>query len=220
LDLLEKRESPDRGFYPYTAVWRPSNRVLVQVLNQLGISTSSLLQFRDRLRGLVRANSGGGTLAALRPKSKSQIFMSMQYAIPTSQLEMAIERIRSSDFAAQNAGRVVEMKFLKHQDLSYLGPNSDGDAVGFNLWWLVDKPMKFTVLNSFEKLMKSMRGRPHWGKLHSPPSVEDMRAAYPRWAEFESIRTRLDPTGTFSIFRKDSMTTARNIDSTIETTFG
>jgi L-gulono-1,4-lactone dehydrogenase len=129
--------------------------------------------------------------------------MSMQYALPTSQIEIAIDRIRDSTFASQNKGRIVEMKFLKGQDLSYLGPNCDGDAVGFNLWWLVDEPTKLTVFDSFEETMKGMKARPHWGKFHTPPSVDYMQAAYPRWAEFEAVRKRHDPTGMFSIFRRD-----------------
>lgn len=202
VDLLEKRSTAAPGFHPYSAIWRPSNRRVVQLLNQLGVSTSTLLQWRDRLVGLLKGSSTG-TLATLRG-SQGQRFMSMQYALPVSQLGMAIDRIRSSDFAARNQGRLVEMKFLKHQDFSYLGPNSDGDAVGFNLWWLVDDSEKFTIFEPFEALMTNMKARPHWGKAHSSPSVEYVRSVYPRWAEFESVRARFDPTGTFSIFKADS----------------
>ena len=210
VELLEKRTTPGHGFHPYTAVWRPSNRIVVQLLNKLGVSTSSLLQWRDRLVGLLKGNSSGGALATLRG-SQDQSFMSMQYAVPVSQLDMAIDRIRNSNFAAQNPGRIVEFKFLKHQDLSYLGPNSDEDAVGFNLWWLVDNAARSTVFESFETLMKGMGARPHWGKAHTPPSIEEMRAAFPRWAEFEAVWARLDPKGTFSIFRPDSTATARPV---------
>jgi L-gulonolactone oxidase len=211
VELLEKRTAPGQGCHPYAAIWHPSNRIVVQLLNRLGVSTSSLLQWRDRLVGLLKGKSSGGTLATMRG-GQGQSFMSMQYAFPASQLDIAIDRIRSSTFSAQNPGRIVEFKFLKHQDLSYLGPNSDADAVGFNLWWLVDDAARFTVFESFEQLMKDMGARPHWGKFHTPPSIEEMRAAYPRWAEFEAVRARLDPTGTFSIFRPDSTTTATRSD--------
>jgi hypothetical protein len=124
----------------------------------------------------------------------------MQYGVPASQMEMAIERIRSSDFAAQNHGRVIEFKFLKGEDLSFLGPNCDGDAVLFNLWWLVDETNKLNAFDAFEETMRSIHARPHWGKYHRPPSREYMQATYPRWAEFEAVRKRFDPAGTFSIF--------------------
>jgi L-gulono-1,4-lactone dehydrogenase len=125
----------------------------------------------------------------------------MQYGVPASRMEMAIDRIRNSDFAAQNPGRIVEFKFLNGEDLSYLGPNCDGDAVCFNLWWLVDEPTKMNVFESFEDTMRSINAKPHWGKFHRPPPVEYLRAAYPRWAEFESVRKKFDPNDTFSIFR-------------------
>ncbi|MGH2257721.1 D-arabinono-1,4-lactone oxidase, partial [Enterococcus faecalis] len=69
-------------------------------------------------------------------------------------------------------------------------------------------PMKYTVFASFEQTMKSMGGRPHWGKYHAPPTLAEMQAAFPRWAEFEAVRRRLDPDGTFSIFRGDRSDTA------------
>jgi L-gulono-1,4-lactone dehydrogenase len=203
LEFLEKGTSRSKGYNRYTAVWRPSNRVVVQMLNRIGISTSSLLQLRDRSLGLLKSARSGGTVSALRG-DHGKVFMSMQYAVPASQTEMAIDRIRNSKFAAQNPGRVVEMKFMKGQDLSYLGPNCDGDVVGFNLWWLVDEPIKLTVFDPFEETMKGMNARPHWGKFHRPPSPEYMQAAYPHWARFESVRARLDPRNTFSIFHQDN----------------
>lgn len=214
VELLEKSAAPGQGFHAYAAIWRPSNRVVVQLLNRLGISTASLLQWRDRLVGLLTGSSSG-TLATLRG-SQGQSFMSMQYAVPTAQLDMAIDRIRASEFALQNSGRIVEMKFLKHQDLSYLGPNSDGDAVGFNLWWLVNESEKRAVFDTFERLMNDIKARPHWGKAHRSPTIEEMRATFPRWPEFESVRARLDPAGTFSIFRKDTASAAPDTASAAE----
>jgi hypothetical protein len=32
------------------------------------------------------------------------------------------------------------------------------------------------------------------------PDLEYMEKAYPLWSEFEAVRSRLDPRGTFSIF--------------------
>jgi FAD/FMN-containing dehydrogenase len=203
VECLESSTSKGDGFHRYGAIWRPSSRVAVQVLNQFGISTSSLLQIRDRCRWFLKSAGRSGRLFASRPDGDhGKVFMSMQYGVPASQMEMAIDRIRNSDFAALNPGRIVEFKFLKGEDLSYLGPNSEGDAVLFNLWWLVDEPEKLTVFDSFEETMRGIYARPHWGKFHSPPPMEYMKAAYPRWAEFDAIRTRFDPDNTFSIFQK------------------
>jgi FAD/FMN-containing dehydrogenase len=204
VECLEARQGKSEGFHRYNAIWRPSARLLVQLLNRCGISTSSLLQVRDRFLSFMNSARRRGTASKLKPDgAQSKVFMSMQYGVPASQMEMAIDRIRNSNFAAQNHGRVVEFKFLKGEDLSYLGPNCDSDAVLFNLWWLVDEANKLNVFDSFEDTMKSIHARPHWGKFHRPPSREYVQAAYPRWAEFEAVRKRLDPGETFSIFHQD-----------------
>jgi FAD/FMN-containing dehydrogenase len=201
VQCLESRASKADGFHRYNAIWQPSSRVVVQLLNKCGISTSSLLQIRDRYLSFAKSARSQGA-AALKPDGgHGKVFMSMQYGVPSTRMEMAIDRIRNSDFAAQNPGRIVEFKFVHGEDLSYLGPNCDGDAVCFNLWWLVDETTKVSVFDSFEETMQGINARPHWGKFHSPPLVEYMRAAYPQWAEFESIRKKFDPNDTFSIFR-------------------
>lgn len=203
VQCLESRASKADGFHRYNAIWQPSSRVLVQLLNKLGISTSSLLQFRDRHLSFARSARNRGASSALKADGdRGKVFMSMQYGIPASRIEMAIDRIRSSDFAAQNPGRIVEFKFIKGENSSYLGPNCDGDAVCFNLWWLVDESLKMNVFDSFEGIMKSINARPHWGKFHHPPVVEYMRATYPQWAEFEAVRAKFDPNNTFSIFQE------------------
>jgi L-gulonolactone oxidase len=204
VDALEKGAAGRRGFDRYSPIWRPSSKVVVQLLNRIGISTSSLLQIQDRYLGFVRSARSGGALSALKPEGeRGKVFMSMQYGVPVSKLDEAIDRVRTSAFAKENPGRVVEIKFLKGQDLTYLGPNSEGDVALFNLWWLVDDRTKMTVFEVFEKIMKGMNARPHWGKFHTAPSEEYMQAAYPGWASFEAVRKRFDPRGTFSIFRKD-----------------
>jgi len=204
VECLEARKEKTDGFHRYNAIWRPASRVLVQLLNRCGISTSSLLQLRDRFYWFMKSARRRGASSSLKPDGvHGKVFMSMQYGVPASQMEMAVDRIRNSNFAAQNRGRVVEFKFLKGKDLSYLGPNCDGDAVLFNLWWLVDEPNKLDVFDSFEETMQSIHARPHWGKFHRPPSREYMQATYPRWAEFEAVRSRFDPGGMFSIFDRD-----------------
>jgi hypothetical protein len=69
-----------------------------------------------------------------------------------------------------------------------------------NFWWLVAESVKHTVFDLFERNMKDFHARPHWGKLHSLPDLKYMAMAYPHWHDFEAVRSRLDPGGTFSIF--------------------
>jgi L-gulono-1,4-lactone dehydrogenase len=200
IECLETSSRQGAGYQRYNAIWRPSARFAVRLLNRLGISTSLLLQLRDRYRWAVRpkqyreAHTGGNA---------GKVFMSMQYGVSMSQLEDAVRKIKTSSFAAMNKGRIVEFKFLKGSDLSLLGPNAEGDSVLFNLWWLVDERSKLTVFDSFEETMRELQAKPHWGKFHHAPNIQYMQSAYAHWPEFEAIRSRYDPQGTFSIFDRE-----------------
>ena len=206
IECLEARSTPERGFHRYDAIWRPSARFVVHLLNRLGISTSLLLQIRDRVRFAIKPATYRA--APIAGDQTGQVFMSMQYGVPAHQLKEAVDKIKASSFAAQNPGRVVEFKFLAGNELSYLGPNAGGDAVLFNLWWLVEEKTKLTVFDSFEEIMTGLGARPHWGKFHHAPDVDYMRKAYPHWDEFEAVRSELDPGETFSIFDQPKLAAA------------
>ena len=49
----------------------------------------------------------------------------------------------------------------------------------------------------FERIMDHLDGRPHWGKRHFQTATT-LRARYPRWDDFQSVRKRLDPEGMFA----------------------
>ena len=50
-----------------------------------------------------------------------------------------------------------------------------------------------------EEIMNGYGGRPHWGKRHFK-TAETLAERYPRWDDFQRIRSRLDPEG---LFRND-----------------
>jgi FAD/FMN-containing dehydrogenase len=47
-----------------------------------------------------------------------------------------------------------------------------------------------------EAVFRAHGARPHWGKWHSHRAAE-LRALYPRWADFQRVRGAMDPAGTF-----------------------
>ena len=130
---------------------------------------------------------------SLRGERQREVGVTMQYSLAASQAPLAIERLRASDFAKLNPGRVLEMKFLKASEQCYLGPNSGRDAVLFNTFWFVDHAIKLSVFDLFEDLMMRLGARPHWGKLHKRQDVEYLRSVYPGWDEFETMRAKFDP---------------------------
>jgi L-gulonolactone oxidase len=47
------------------------------------------------------------------------------------------------------------------------------------------------------EIMSSYGGRPHWGKRHFQTAAS-LSELYPRWDDFQGVRARLDPEGSFS----------------------
>jgi L-gulono-1,4-lactone dehydrogenase len=177
VECLESQTEPAAGFHRYVDGWRPPSNFVVGVLNR----------YRGRAGDIWR-------------HMRRQVRSSMQYGVPSSQLEATINLIQASSFSATHPDGIVELKFLRGKGDSYLGPNADGDAVLFNMFWLADKDESLNVFDQFEHTMRSIHARPHWGKLHRAPDVEYMKLSYPGWSQFRNVQAKFDPNGAFSIF--------------------
>lgn len=132
-----------------------------------------------------------------RAQSPAEARTSMQYAVPNRDWEAVVAAIRASGFARDNAGQIMEMKFVQGNDLSFLGPNAGQDAVCFNVYWMVPRDALMVVLLPFEDIMLSFNARPHWGKDHRRPDAGYLARALPDWPAFETVRKRLDPDDMF-----------------------
>ena len=192
LKCLETSAEPQRGFRPYVAgdgpYWGNQNFKSTGV-QEAKAAMRRIARYFPALERASKSVRGG------RPRN---VGVTMQYSIDASQAPLAIERLRASDFAKRNPGRIMEMKFLKGSEQSYLGPNSGYDAMLFNTFWFVDEAVKLSVFDLFEDAMMRLGGRPHWGKLHKRQEVEHLRSVYPEWDKFETVRTKLDPNQTFA----------------------
>jgi L-gulonolactone oxidase len=191
---LEKRPTAAWRFHPY-----------VTDDNALWINRDITSRILGRLRGEIERvgmRLRGEPITPPQP-DRPQVWNSMQYAMPADRADETIDRIRASEFARLYPGRVVELKFLKGVDHSFLGPNAEGDTVTFNLWWVVDEAVKYTVFETFEEVMLGLNGKIHWGKFHRAPDLAYVKKVYPRWAAFDAVRKKYDPTGMFSIFDEE-----------------
>jgi predicted dehydrogenase len=186
LKCLETSVEPQKGFRPYVAGDRPYWGD--QSLKSTGIrrAKAAFRRISSYYPALER------TARSVKGERPREVGVTMQYSLAASQAPLAIERVRASDFAKLNPGRVLEMKFLKASEQSYLGPNSGHDAVMFNTFWFVDNAIKLTVFDPFEDLMMRLGGRPHWGKLHKRQDVEYLRSVYLGWDKFETVRAKFD----------------------------
>ena len=191
LKCLETSAKPQEGFRPYVAGNGP------YWANQ-SLKSRGVQQTKATLRRIASYYPAFERAAKrIRGERPRDVGVTMQYSLAASQTPLAIERLRSSDFAKRNPAQVMEMKFLKASEQSYLGPNSGQDAVLFNTYWFVDKAIKLTVFDPFEDIMMHLGGRPHWGKLHKRQTVEYLRNVYPEWDKFEMVRAKFDPNRTF-----------------------
>jgi L-gulono-1,4-lactone dehydrogenase len=192
LRCLETRAESKKGFRPYVAGDVP----FWGIANMKSATINRAKPHVHRIASLHPA-LWAAAKRAMRPKSQ-QVAVSMQYGVAAWQAAAAIEQLRSSEFSRSNPSRVLELKFLKGSDLSYLGPNAGYDSVLFNTWWFVDEAVKMKVFDSFEDLMLRLGARPHWGKLHRRVDIEYLRAVYPDWDRFEAVQLRVDPNHMFS----------------------
>ncbi len=171
LKCLETNVEPQKGFRPYVAGDEP-------YWGDQGAKSTGLRRAKAAVRRIAsyypRLERTAKSLKGERPRD---VGVTMQYSLAASQASLAIERLRASDFAKLNQGRVLEMKFLKASEQSYLGPNSGQDAVLFNTFWFVDHAIKLSVFDPLEDLMMRLGARPHWGKLHKPQDIEYYEAS-------------------------------------------
>ena len=193
---LETRTEPEKGFRPYVAgdgpFWGDES------WNSAGVGRA-----KAALRRIANVHPAVARIAKVaRGPKRQQVYMTMQYGVAASRAPIAIEQLRASDFARLNPGRVLEIKFLKGTEQSYLGPNAGCDAVLFNTWWAVDEAVKLNVFDPFEEVMQRMGARAHWGKLHKRQDIGYLRAVYPGWDRFEAVRAMFDPDQMFGTLNR------------------
>ncbi len=147
LRCLETSAEPQKGYRPYVAGNGP-------YWGEQSLKSTGVRRAKAALRRIASLHPALERAAkSVKSERPPEVGVTMQYAVGASQASLAIERLRSSDFAKLNPGRVLEMKFLKASEQSYLGPNSGQDAVLFNTYWFVDEAVKLTVFDLFEDVM-------------------------------------------------------------------
>jgi FAD-linked oxidoreductase len=124
------------------------------------------------------------------------VFREMEYAVPReSGLEALREVRRWIDDSGMNISFPVEIRTTPADDIA-LSTSSDRESMylAFHMNEQTDHRAYFTGV---EDILRTYAGRPHWGKLNTRTAA-DLAPAYPRWAEFQAIRDRLDPDRIFS----------------------
>lgn len=122
-------------------------------------------------------------------------FYEMEYAIPREHGADAVRAVR--DYVESSGLFIsfpVEVRFTAADDI----PLSTGSGrascyIAVHVYKGMEHAQYFRAV---ESIMDELGGRPHWGKLHFQ-TAETLAPLYPRWDEFQAVRRRLDPIGTF-----------------------
>ena len=127
-------------------------------------------------------------------------FTEMEYGIPRAHGREPVRRVL--DLAARPELSVsfpIEVRFVAADDAS-LSPSFERDTCYVAVHHDRRRPDRWEpYFRGVEEIMSDYGGRPHWSKRHFR-TAESLAPLYPRWADFQAARARLDPNG---VFRND-----------------
>jgi FAD-linked oxidoreductase len=119
----------------------------------------------------------------------------VEYALPAALAVEALRRTRALiEREKLRVNFVVELRFAAGDD-AWLSPSHGRDSCYLGAY-MARAPGLERYFACFEAEMLSLGGRPHWGKQFNATAAQ-LRAAHPRFDEFNQLRRRLDPRGMF-----------------------
>ncbi|SCL57555.1 L-gulonolactone oxidase [Micromonospora citrea] len=123
-------------------------------------------------------------------------FVEMEYGLPREALGEALGALRRIvDGLPFKVLFPVEVRFTAADDI-WLSHGYGRESAYVAIHQYVGMPYE-PYLRAFEQVAEGLGGRPHWGKLHWR-DAGSLAAAYPRWADFQAVRDRLDPDRLFT----------------------
>lgn len=129
------------------------------------------------------------------PNVRTVQFNEMEYTVPAEQglacLQEIVDVIRARDFPVFFP---IEYRYTAADDTALgMFAGRAGASISVHQYHKQDYQALF---NAIEPVFRRHQGRPHWGKLHTL-GAKDLRATYPRFDEFLTVRRRVDPQGRF-----------------------
>ena len=123
-------------------------------------------------------------------------FTEMEYALPRDRTPEAVRRVME---VIERRGFAVpfpiEVRTVAPDD-AFLS-TAAGRQSGFVAVHMYRQMPWQPYFRAVESIMVELGGRPHWGKRHFQTAAT-LRARYPDWDRFQSVRARLDPEGRFA----------------------
>ena len=127
-------------------------------------------------------------LASVRPMK----FNESEWHVPRDQGIACLREIILAIEKHNEAFFPIEFRFIKGDD-AWLSPFHGRDSCSIAVHAAADEPYDY-LIKDCTPIYRAHQGRPHWGKLHAMGAAE-LRAMYPRWQDFQSVRKQFDPQG-------------------------
>lgn len=129
------------------------------------------------------------------PTERDVKFMEMEYNLPIERFELVLSEIREA-IKNNNFQTLlpIEIRFVKG-DSVWLSPAYQRDSVYFAIHTYITEDYR-PYFDCMESIFKKHEGRPHWGKWHTLKRT-DLQKIYPKFEEFNKIRSEFDPNGIF-----------------------
>jgi len=122
-------------------------------------------------------------------------FVETEYAVPRESLHDVLREFRAAIPRLRHPVMVpVEVRVAAADDIP-LSTAYGRDSAYIAIHQYVGMPF-WEYFDCFEKIAGAVGGRPHWGKMHTL-NASVLAERYPRFEEFRSVRSKVDPTGVF-----------------------
>jgi FAD-linked oxidoreductase len=123
-------------------------------------------------------------------------FTEMEYALPRERTAEAVRRVMATiEERGLQVPFPIEVRLVAPDD-ALLSP-AHARPTGYVAVHMFKGMEWEPYFRAVEQIMDDYDGRPHWGKRHFQTATT-LRTRYPRWDDFQALRTRLDPTGRFA----------------------
>lgn len=123
-------------------------------------------------------------------------FREMEYAIPRAAVPEALRAIqRLIETRGWRVSFPIEVR-VAAPDPTWLSTAHDRESgyIAVHRYYREDPTEYFEAV---EAIMRSLGGRPHWGKMHFH-NAQSLRELYPRFDDFLAVRDELDPERVFA----------------------
>ncbi|MGW1298035.1 D-arabinono-1,4-lactone oxidase [Streptomyces sp. NPDC002533] len=128
---------------------------------------------------------------------RSVRFTEMEWAVPRSACaEVLQDTLRAIDRDGLDVGFPIEVRFVAADEASHLSPAYGRETAYLAVHMYRGMPWE-SYFRTVQDIALAFGGRPHWGKRHLMAAGE-LAACYPAWDRFQTVRSRLDPRGTFT----------------------